>query len=167
MTLNVRNLALMALIVSCLMQVGAQLFAISVMVGTITEAPPRSFAILEGAHRYDSRAFWDTLPPITGLLFLIGIVANWRTARRPLLLLAFGLFIAAGVLAGVFLEPEFAKIIEGGFRDAVDPALKGRADRWVTLDWGVWSLSLVAGIGLLAALTIPSDARKPEGMQAN
>jgi len=34
-SLNIRNLALMALIVSCLLQVGAQLFAISVVASTI------------------------------------------------------------------------------------------------------------------------------------
>jgi len=61
--LNIRNLTLMALITSCFMQIGAQLFAISVMVSTIAEAPPRSFAILEGQYRYDSSPFWETVRP--------------------------------------------------------------------------------------------------------
>ena len=65
-SLNIRNIILMALIVSCFIQVGAQLFALSVVASTIAEAPPRSFAILEGPYRYDSSAFWSTVPPITG-----------------------------------------------------------------------------------------------------
>jgi hypothetical protein len=60
--LNARNLTLIALITSCLLQVGGGLFAISMLVSTITEAPPRSFAILDGPYRYDSHVFWETLP---------------------------------------------------------------------------------------------------------
>ena len=165
-SLNIRNLALMALIVSCLLQVGAQLFAISVVASTISEAPPRSFAILEGDYRYDSSAFWETLPPITALLFVFGLIANWKTARRRLLLIAFGLFVSGGLLAGVFLEPEFAKMIENGYRDVVDPALKSRARNWYALDWAVWGLGLMAGMALLVALTIPPDPDNGKVAQA-
>ncbi len=45
---------MMALVACCLMQIGAQLFALSVVASTVSAAPPRSFAILEGAYRYDS-----------------------------------------------------------------------------------------------------------------
>lgn len=155
--LNARNLTLMALITSCFLQVGGGLFAILVVVNTIIEAPPRSFAILEGEYRYDSSAFWETLPPITALLFVCGLIANWKTARRRLLLIAFGLFVLGGLLAGVFLEPEFAKMIASGYQDVVDPALKVRARNWYVLDWSVWGLGLTAGMALLVALTIPPD----------
>jgi hypothetical protein len=39
------NLSLIALIVRCFIQLGAQLFAIVVIVRTVIAAPPRSFAI--------------------------------------------------------------------------------------------------------------------------
>ena len=51
------NFSLLALIVSCLMQVGAQLFAILVIVRTVVAAPPRSFAIFDGEYGYDSSSF--------------------------------------------------------------------------------------------------------------
>jgi hypothetical protein len=60
------NVTLIALIVSCFIQIGAQLFAVSIIARVVKSAPPRSFAILEGAYRYDSSAFWQTVPPITG-----------------------------------------------------------------------------------------------------
>lgn len=156
--LNARNLTLMAAITSCFLQVGGGLFAISVLVSTITEAPPRSFAILEGPYRYDSSAFWETLPPITAILLVIALVANWKTTRRWLVVAAFALFTFGGVLAGVLLEPEFAKIVEGGYRDVVDTALQGRAHRWYALDWAVWSVTLLAGIALLLAINHPATA---------
>ena len=152
---NIRNFALMALIVSCFVQVGAQLFAISIMASTIAEAPPRSFAILEGTYGYDSSAFWSTVPPITGLLFIVALILNWKTSRRALLLAAFGLFIIGGLIAGMLLEPEFAAITAAGYSDKVDPALQSRAASWLAYDWAVWSVGLAAGIALLLALARP------------
>ena len=137
--LNIRNIALMALIVSCFMQVGAQLFALSVVASTIAEAPPRSFAILEGEYRYDSAPFWGTVPPITAILFIVALIANWKTPRRALLLVAFALFLVGGLIAGMVLEPEFDAMIAAGYSDTVDPALQSRAASWLAYDWAVWS----------------------------
>ena len=80
------NITLIALIVSCFAQIGAQLFAISVIARVVQSAPPRSFAILEGPYRYDSSTFWQIVPPITAVLFLVALIANWKTDRRKLLL---------------------------------------------------------------------------------
>ena len=53
-TLHLPNLSLIAAVASCLIQAGAQVFAIVIVVGTVTEAPPRSLAMLSGDYRYDS-----------------------------------------------------------------------------------------------------------------
>lgn len=150
------NLTLIALIVSCFTQIGAQLFAISTIARVVQSSPPRSFAILEGPYRYDSSAFWETVPPITAVLFLVALIANWKTDRRTLLLGAFTLFLIGGLVAGVYLEPMFAKIIAIGYHDVVDPDLQARAATWYAMDWAVWILGLVAGITLLLALAHPA-----------
>ena len=49
------NLSLIPAVVGALLQAGAQLFAITVIVGTVTEAPPRSLAMYAGDYGYDSR----------------------------------------------------------------------------------------------------------------
>ncbi|MBY0492478.1 MAG: hypothetical protein K2R93_21765 [Gemmatimonadaceae bacterium] len=149
------NLTLMALIVSCLVQVGAQLFAVSMIARVLQSAPPRSFAILEGPYHYDSSAFWDVVPALTGGLFLLALIANWRTDRRTLLGGAFALFLLAGVAAGTFVEPMFDRLVAGGYRDVVDPALQAQAATWYAWDRAIWVLGLAAGILLLAALTRP------------
>lgn len=159
-SLNARNLTLMAVITSCFLQVGGGLFAILVVVNTIIEAPPRSFAMLDGAYRYDSSAFWNTLPPITAILFVIALITNWKTTRRMFVVAAFALFILGGLLAGFFLEPEFARITEAGYRDVVDPELQSCARTWYALDWAVWSVTLTAGITLLLALAHPAPAHR-------
>jgi hypothetical protein len=158
--LNIRNLTLMALIIRCFAQIGAQLFALSVVASTLAEAPPRSFAMLEGQYRYDSSSFWSTVPPITALLFIISVVANWKTPRRTLLLVSFGLFLIGGVLAGMLLEPEFAAITATGYSDTVDAALQSRAASWLAYDWALWGITLAAGIALLLALARPVFSRQ-------
>ena len=154
------NVTLIALIVSCFVQIGAQLFAISIIARVVQSAPPRSFAILEGPYRYDSSTFWQTVPPVTAALFLVALIANWKTDRRKLLLGAFTLFVIAGVLAGVYLEPMFAKMIVVGYRDVVDPELQARAATWYAMDWGDWLLGLSAGIALLCALARPATSSR-------
>jgi hypothetical protein len=153
--LNLPNTTLIALVVSCLLQAGAQLFALSVVASTVSKAPPSSFAILEGEYRYDSSAFWETVPMITFILFIIALVTNWKTQRRKLILLALALFIIGGLLAGFYLEPTFADMIKRGYSDQIDPVLQSQARRWYILDWMVWTLGVFAGLALLVALMRP------------
>lgn len=158
--LNLPNVTLIALVTSCFLQIGAQLFALSVVASTVSEAPPRSFAILEGEYRYNSSSFWNTVPPITFVLFIIALVANWKNQRRKLILFALTLFIIGGLVAGIFLEPVFADMIKRGYSDHVDPLLQHQAKRWYMLDWIVWAAGLCAGLILLVALISP--VRVPE-----
>ena len=160
--LNAKNVTLMALAAACLVQVGAQLFALSVVARTVAAAPPRSFAILQGEYRYDSSGFWSTVPPITALLFVTALIANWRTSRRNLLLLAFTLFVIGGLMAGLYLEPTFDEIKKIGFRDDVDPVLQSRAAKWYAADWAVWVIGATAAVCLLLALIRPAATTKED-----
>ena len=153
--LNLKNITLIALVTSCLLQVGAQLFALSVVASTIAKAPPRSFAMMQGEYGYNSSAFWDTFPMITFVLFIIALITNWKTQRRKPILFALILFIIGGLVAGFFLEPVFADIIKTGYSDKVDPILQSQAKKWYIFDWMVWTSGLVAGLILVVALIRP------------
>lgn len=153
--MSLKNITLIAVTASCLLQVGAQLFAVSIVASTISEAPPRSFFILQGEYGYNSSSFWDIVPTITFLLFIIALITNWKTERQKLILYAVALFIIAGLLAGFLLEPFFADIIKIGYSDRVDTALQAQARRWYIFDWMVWVLGLGSGLILLLALTKP------------
>ncbi len=156
--LNLKNITLIALVASCLLQVGDQMFALSIVASTLTEAPPRSFAMLNGDYGYNSAAFWNTVPMITFMLFIIALVTNWKTQRRKLILIALTWFIIGGLVAGFYLEPAFADMIKRGYSDQVDPALQKQAKMWYYLDWTVWVLGLLAGLTLLFALVRPIKA---------
>ena len=153
--LNLRNLTLAALVASCFIQIGAQLFALVVIGGTVSQAPPRSFAIFAGEYGYNSSGFWNTVPAITALLFIMALVANWKTARRKLVLLALAFFVAGAVMAGLLVEPVFSEMMTVGYSDRVDPALQARVAKWHTLDWMLWGVAASAGVALLLALIQP------------
>ena len=154
-----KDLSLIACAASSLVQVGAQLFAILVIVRTLIAAPPRSFAMLQGNYGYDSSIFWNTVPMITLVAMLVALVANWKTTRRGLMLLALGLFIVGSIVAGMVVEPGFGTLTSVGYRDAVDAAMKSQADTLYLYDWGLWGLSLGAGLCLLLALARPAVNR--------
>lgn len=153
--MNLKNITLVAVTASCLLQAGAQLFAVSIVASTIAEAPPRSFFILQGEYGYNSSSFWDIVPTLTFSLFIIALITNWKTQRRMLILYALALFIIAGLAAGFLLEPLFADIVKTGYSDQVDTALQAQARRWYIFDWMVWILGLVSGLILLLALPRP------------
>jgi hypothetical protein len=153
--LNLQNITLMALVASWFIQIGGQVFALIAVDGALAAAPPRSFAVLQGEYRYDSSAFWSTVPPLTSVLLIIALVTNWKTVRRKLLLLALTLFLVIGLVSMLYLEPTFDEIKAIGFRDEVDPALQSRAATWYATDWAVWGLAFVGGVVLLLALIRP------------
>ena len=154
-----KDLTLIASAASCLVQAGAQLFATLVIVRTLIADPPRSFAMLQGEHGYDSSLFWDTVPMITLVTLLLALVANWKTTRRGLLLLALALFVVGSVIAGVVVEPGFGKLLAVGYSDTVDATLKSQAATLYLYDWALWGVSLAAGISLLCALARPAASR--------
>lgn len=153
-TPTLANLSLIPAVVAALLQAGAQLFAVAVVVGTVTAAPPRSLAMYAGEYGYNSGPFWEVMPTVTLGLLLLALAGNWRTPRRRLLLVAVALFIAAGLFSVFVMGPAQAAVVGGGYRDTVDEALRLQAARWRSLDWVSWALTLSTGIVLAVSLAI-------------
>ena len=96
------------------------------------------------------------------MLFVTALIANWKSSRRNLLLLALTLFVIGGVMAGLYLEPTFDEIKKIGFRDEIDPVLQARAATWYATDWGVWAIGATAAVCLLLALVRPAAITKAD-----
>jgi hypothetical protein len=159
--LNLRNVALIAVVASWFIQIGGQVFALIAVDSVLVAAPPRSFMMLQGEYRYDSDAFWATVPPITSVLLIIALVTNWKTERRQFLLFAFVVTVVVAVVSIFYLDPIFNELNAIGFRDEVDPALQRRAGTWFTMDWALWGVNLVGGFSLLLALLRRSTTTSP------
>ena len=146
----------MALTMCAIIQAGAQLFAMSIIARTVSKAPPRSFAILTGEYAYDSRPFWDIVPMITLVLFLIALAANWKTARRKFVIAAFALYFVGGIIAMAYLEPTFDSMFARGYADYVDPVMQKEAATWWLLDCASWAVGFASCTLLLFALVRPA-----------
>ena len=153
-TPTIPNLSLIPALIAALLQAGAQLFAIAVVVGTVTKAPPRSLAMYAGEYGYNSGPFWEMMPTVTLGLLLVALAGNWRTPRRRLLLAAVALFIAAGLFTVFVMAPVQDAVVRAGYSDAVDAALRVQAARWHMLDWASWVLTLGVGVILATSLAI-------------
>lgn len=153
-TLTIANLSLIPAVVGALLQAGAQLFAISVVVGTAAAAPPRSLAVYAGEYGYNSGPFWEVMPTVTLGLLVIALAGNWRTPRRRLLLAALALFIAAGLFTVFVMGPAQEAVVGAGYSDTVDEALRVQAARWLLLEWAAWALTLSTGVLLATSLAV-------------
>jgi hypothetical protein len=138
------KISLLAIFATLFVQIGAQLFALLAIVQTLVKNPPESFQMLVGDYGYDSSIFWDTIPNVTTLLFVIALIACWKTNARMWIIISFSIFILAGVLAMVVVEPRFAELIssESGTN------LNEMTASWYRLDWTLWFLTLLSGLVL-------------------
>ena len=138
------KISLLAIFATLFVQIGAQLFALLAIVQTLVKNPPKSFQMLAGDYGYDSSVFWDTIPNVTTLLFVIALIACWKTNARMWIIISFSIFILAGVLAMVVVEPRFAELVssESGAN------LNEMTASWYRLDWTLWFLTLLSGLVL-------------------
>ncbi len=148
------TLSLITATVSALLQAGAQLFAIVVIVNTVTAAPPRSLAMYAGPYAYNSGPFWEVMPTVTLGLILVALAGNWRTPRRRLLLASVALFIAAGLFTVLVMGPVQDVVVSVGYNDSVNETLRVQAARWRLLDWAGWVLTLGSGLLLISAMVV-------------
>lgn len=160
------NLSLITAVVSALLQAGAQLFAIVVIVNTVTAAPPRSLAMYAGPYAYNSGPFWEVMPTVTLGLILLALAGNWRTSRRPLLFVSVVLFIAAGLFTVLVMGPVQDAVVNVGYSDTVTESLRVQAARWRLLDWVGWVLTLSSGLVLVSALVRPRERSSGENLSA-
>ena len=140
---------LLSLLSLLLIQLGAQLFAITVAVTTLIESPPESFAMIQGDFPYDSSTFWNVFPNILGSIFLIAIIFNWRTKFKKWILISFGLYVLSAIFAIFILEPAQANVLNHSINGTELQDLKSDTLTWYRFDWILFFLTLITSIALI------------------
>lgn len=146
------SFSLVSLVAGLFVQIGAQIFAISVLVAVAASAPPHSLQIYQGDYPYDSSGFWNVVPILTTLLFLWALWSNWQSAQRKGILLALVLFAASGACQILLAQPHFQALTEAPFSETVDRELAIAGRQWLAFDLASWFLLTVSG--LIAAHTL-------------
>jgi hypothetical protein len=91
--------------------------------------------------------FWIPVHPITVVLLVAALIANWKTERRKCILLALGGYVVVLLVTVLYFVPGVMAILQSPYSATVDPALTRRANVWE-------ALSLVRLVGSFALAVI-------------
>jgi hypothetical protein len=147
-TSKIENISLLSLTGGVFMQLGGQLFAIVVVVGTLVKSPPESLAMLNGPYAYDSSVFWNFIPNVNFLLFILATLFNWKNKHRNWILAAFAFYFISGLCSIFISGPLFTQLTSG----AVSEGINALATQWHVTDWLIWLLGLISGLLLTIRL---------------
>lgn len=124
----------------------------------LVSAPPDSFAMLQGEYKFSPVAFWAKLRPLTILLFVVALSANWqRQPTRNFLVVAFGLDLLVTTATFLYFAPEVGLMLE----DLNDPSLADRAHTWYRLNFLRLIMFYAVGALLLIAFKKRSETLHP------
>ena len=143
--LQFRDIALILACMGFIIVLGAGTYEAVNLVPTWASAPPRSLYIFQGNDGADLSTFWKSIHPIVLLLFIVALIANWKTARRKPVLVALGGYVLMLVITFIYFVPELMSITRAAYTATVDAALQQRAHRWE-----LWNIIRAVYIFLLA-----------------
>jgi hypothetical protein len=152
------NILLALAILSYIIVIGGATYEHIAVVPQWTAAPPVSLSMIQGDYGLKQEHFWMSIHPVTLLLMIAALVANWRTQRRSTIGIVFGGYFLVLVITRIYFVPELLDIMGTPFSTAVDTGLQARAGLWEVLS--LVRLAFLIGVALkfLSALTIPATA---------
>jgi hypothetical protein len=153
-----KSLKTFLLIAACLSTVtiiGGAVYEHLTVVPQWAAAPPASLSMFQGKYGLNTAPFWKMIHPVSLLLMVAALIANWKTARRKYILIPIAGYVLVLIITFVYFVPELLSIIQTPYQDAVDKGLVERAGRWEALSlvrlaflipmFGVLLLSLTKG----------------------
>ena len=96
--------------------------------------------------------------PVTILLFVAALIANWKTSRRRQILGVLSTYIIILIITAAYFVPELLHIITSPYQEHIDKDLQSRAALWEKLSLVRLSLVVVLSVVLLSSLTKSADA---------
>src|SRR4030095_7971479 len=113
--------------------IGAAIYEHVVLVPKWSAAPPSSLEIFQGKYKIEPQYFWIPIHPITLLLMISALIANWRNARRKDILVALIGYVLMLVATFSYFVPTLISIMKTPYQDTVDPVLINTSSTWETL----------------------------------
>jgi len=153
--LTLADISLISLALFYIIMLGGGNYEQLTVTNVVTSAPPKSLYMLQGPYGFKPVIFWIIFRPITILLFLLAIAANWSysRARRKLLLFAFCVDVITTIATFTYFAPETGVIAGAAYHaDIVDNVQLERAQLWRNLNWIRIGGFYAGGILLLIAI---------------
>ena len=155
----IRNLLLIIACISFVVVIGGAVYEHLALVPVWTSAVPSSLTVFQGEYALKAQNFWIPVHPVTIVLMVAALIANWRTDRRWLIILPLaGYLIILGVTFFYFV-PELMALTQTPYSETVDAALTARANTWETLSLVRLGFLFILAFTLLSSLATPTDSR--------
>ena len=116
--------------ISFIIIVGAAVYDHMVAVPIWKQAVPASLTMFQGEYGIQPDRFWMFIHPVTLLLLVSALIANWKTDRRKLLLIHLAGYTLAIISSLTFYVPELHSIINSAYSTVVNEDLTARAKTW-------------------------------------
>lgn len=151
---HIRTFVLILGAISFIIVIGGAVYEHTALVPVWTNAIPASLSMFQGEYGIRPINFWSWVHPVTMLFLLLSLVLNWRTARRPHIILVIGGYFLTLLVTFIYFVPELLALTQSAYSTAIDPVLTARGGRWESL-----SLVRLAFMILLAIVLLLGVAR--------
>ena len=154
-----RTLLLILGCISFIIVIGGATYEHAAVVPVWTSAVPASLHMFQGEYGLAGWKFWIPVHPVTMVLLVTGLIANWRTERRNYVLVAIIGYAAVLGVTFAYFVPELMSIVQSSYSATIDADLTRRALLWQTLSLIRLAFMVVIAIVLLFGLSKPGDSK--------
>jgi hypothetical protein len=154
---SAKNLLLILASLSFVSIMGAAIYEVISTTPQWSAAPPQSLTMFQGKYGLNSGLFWTIIHPVTILLLVAALFANWNNGRRKQILVVFSSYILILIMTATYFVPVLLHIITSPYQNQVDRDLQLRAALWEKLSFARLCLVVLLSVVLLSALTKPAN----------
>jgi hypothetical protein len=155
----IRTLLLILGCISFIIVIGGATYEHAAVVPVWSSAVPASLSMFQGEYGLAAWKFWIPVHPVTMSLLILGLIANWRTPRRPYILCAILGYAAILAITFTYFVPELWTLIQTTYSTTVDADLTQRTKLWETLSFVRVGAMIVMAVVLLFGLSKPDHTR--------
>lgn len=116
-------------------------------------APPASLTMFQGEYGINPGNFWQLIHPVTLILLIAALIANWKTVRRKYILINITGYAIILIITFTYFVPELLAIIQTPYEPAANNDLVSKAGLWEKLSLARLVFMIVIAVILLRGLT--------------
>lgn len=150
---SLRTYWLIAAAICFIVVIGGAVYEHVCMIPRWKLAPPQSLTMFQGKYGINNARFWQSIHPVTLILLITSLVANWKTARKKYVAIPVMAYVVVLGVTFAYFVPELLFIIQTPYSDTVNTSLVARAGRWETLSLVRLVVLVLAAVTLLLGLT--------------
>ena len=125
-------------------------------------APPVSLTMFQGEYGITPFHFWKAIHPVTMLLLIVSLIANWKSDRRKLIIVTIVGYAIVLVITFTYFVPNLLDIIETPSDVLASESLATRAATWEALSLVRLACIIGLAIALLFSLTKGNELSKTQ-----